>query len=248
MRLHLFLALALALVAACGIRVPELPKAPPLSAATPEPAAEDTRRVREAAEGRDAAEHRLQAAYEELAAATAARDSAQRREEQARKEAREAGLRRITGIVAATALLALFASVALTVFLPTGTKKWGMTGIAMSIAVLATATLVELSLRSLALIGGILATCGVAFLLWYLWRMVRVAREAAAHGDRLESALRTRVIADGDDVDDVLAAVKEESRLAQEACGVHKLLQAARGKRDPRKIIAPELVPDEVEG
>ncbi len=78
-------------------------------------------------------------------------------------------------------------------------------------------------------IAGAVAGCGfVLFAAWQLWQHRKAAREAAAHGDRLEAGIRAYLPAEA--ADDLLAVVKERSAYNQAQAGISQLLAAIRGK------------------
>lgn len=161
----------------------------------------------------------------QLAAATADRDTARAAEQQARLD----GLRRIAWWVAGIAVLGIFASVALAVVLPLG-RRWAIAGGTACGAVLVVALGFDRMLPYLPAIGLALILVGGVWLIWQLVMWKRTAKEAAAHGDRLETALTDwadqRPMARGD----LLAVVKSLSAAAQDRAGVRKHVAAVRRK------------------
>lgn len=218
-------------VTACGdARQPPVEPPPaiaPLPSVQPELAEDATPLQR--------AQARVDQLDRERGAAIAERDIARAAEQQARLD----GLRRIGWWVAGIAVLGVFASVALAIVLPVGRKMAISAGIACAV-VLVMALGFDRMLPYLPAIGLLLIVAGAAWGIWQLVIWKRATREAAAHGDRLETALTEWADRGPMDTADLLDVVKQLSAGAQERAGVRKLVAAVR--RKPVKPIAPLAV------
>jgi hypothetical protein len=220
------------LVAGCGARTAAAVIAERAPVQGPAGAASDTTPaesgdVAQARRERDEAKQRLAAAEQHLVDAEAARDAA-----------RLDRLRLISLWVSGFALLGALASVALWFFLPAGTKGWAVSAGGACAGVLVVAIAFNAVLPYLAIASVVLLVAGVLWGLWYLARALRSAKEAAEHGDRLESAIRDWF--PRDEVEHVLETVKMVSSDRQRQAGVAPLLAAIRGKPKPQP---PLVVP-----
>jgi hypothetical protein len=232
-------ALAVALLAACWLQwgcveraaaaVVRTAPVPGVAEAAGDTTPAESGDVAQARRERDEAKQRLVAAEQRLADAEAARDAA-----------RLDRLRLISLWVSGFALLGALASVALWFFLPAGTKGWAVSSGGACAGVLVVAIAFNAVIPYLALAAVVLLVAGVLWGLWYLARTLRSAKEAAEHGDRLESAMRDWF--PSDEVQHVLETVKMVSSDRQRQAGVASLLAAIRGKPKPPAPPAPALV------
>lgn len=154
--------------------------------------------------------------------------------EKARDEARKDRLVLIAWWVAGVALLGVFASVALWFLLPAGLKRWGIGGGGACAVVLVAAMTFTAILPYLAWAVGFIVIGGVAWGLWFLARTIEAARQNAAHGDRIESAISEAGDLLPDDVriamEKAIGIAKGISARDQVETGVKALIEKLRGK------------------
>lgn len=129
-------------------------------------------------------------------------------------------------------LIGVLASVGLWFVLPAGLKSWAVYGGLGCLGIAAAAFALRALVPYLELIGWVLVAGGALFGLWKLGRFKAAAAQAAEHGDRLEAAICDWFPVD--EVQRVLATVKQVSRDRQQAHGVTRVLDAIRGKAAAR--------------
>jgi hypothetical protein len=127
---------------------------------------------------------------DELARQLELQDSAIGRVEKERDELARQDLRRRLAWLGGLILVGALASVGLWFVLPAGFKAWAVYGGLGCLGVAGVAFALRAVVPYLELIGWVLVGAGVVFGLWKLRRLRTTAAEFAAHGDRLEAAMR----------------------------------------------------------